>query len=282
MNRIFRIIWSKALRTWVVASEFATRGGKGGGADVDERGDAVIPSRHAGLGWQMRICTAAVLLALYLPAQAADWYWDADATGTSSGGTGIWNTSLNLWSDNASPTLGPYRAWNNAAIDNAIFGGTAEEVQLGVPIVAHNLTFNVSGYRLTGGQLTLAGTAPTIYGHGNATISSVIAGTAGLTKEGAGSLTLSGANTFSGGIFHNAGWLYATNDTALGAASNVITTKAGVSVGLSVTSGPVNRTVVIGDGGTVIVNGAAGQARYTGNGNVSLSVGQSLTNNTST
>ena len=279
MNRIFRIIWSKALRTWVVASEFAMRNGKGGGGDVDERGDAASPG-----GWPMRACAVAVLLALYAPAWAADRYWDSDGTGTGAGGTGVWTTAPGslFWSESSQPTLGPYWTWNNAALDNAIFQGTAGTVTLGVPITAHNLTFNVHNYTLTGGSLTLAGTAPTIGGAGNATIASNILGTAGLTKDGTGNLTLTGANTFSGGIFLNGGGLYAGDNAALGAASNVITTGAGAGVTFSVTTGPVNRTVVIGNGGTVTVSGTAGQALYTGSGNVAVAADQSLTNDANT
>jgi fibronectin-binding autotransporter adhesin len=33
VNHVFRIVWSKALGTWVVVSELATRCGKGGGVD---------------------------------------------------------------------------------------------------------------------------------------------------------------------------------------------------------------------------------------------------------
>ena len=44
----------------------------------------------------------------------------------------------------------------------------------------------------------------------------------------------------------------------------------------------MNRTVAIGDGGTVTVTGAAGQALYTGNGNVSVAAGSMLSNDAST
>jgi fibronectin-binding autotransporter adhesin len=279
MNRVYRIIWSKALGTWVVASEFATRSGKGGGgADVDERGEAAAPSRHPGLGWQMRICAAAVMLALYLPAQAADWYWDADATGTSSGGTGTWNTTLNLWSDNPSPTLGPYRAWNNAAIDNAIFGGTAGTVTLGVPIVANRLTFNVSGYTLTGGQLTLAGPTPTIDGAGNATISSVLGGSAGLTKAGTGALTLTGANTFTGAVNINAGSLVTGSNAALGNAANIVNLANGAR--LSSSSSLAGRTVNLTGAEGYVRDAGAGAAHFTGTGGLGIENGASLTDDT--
>src|SRR3546814_17469812 len=96
----------------------------------------------------------------------------------------------------------PYIApWNNTALDNAIFGGTAGSVTLDAPITVHNLTFNTAGYTLDGSTLTLAGVDPTIAANsGTPTINSVIAGTAGLTKTGHGILHLTGANTFRGGL----------------------------------------------------------------------------------
>lgn len=192
MNRVFRIIWSKALRTWVVASEFAASNGKGGGG-ADERGEAAMPVLRANGGphWTMRIMALSVLLALYLPAQAADRYWDVNGSGVGLGGTGVWNAAPGFWSDSSDGVSGPFtNPWNNAAPggDNAFFGGpsgTVATVTLGMPVTAHNLTFDANTtYTLAGSTLTLTGATPTITTNGNATISSVLAGSAGLTKAG--------------------------------------------------------------------------------------------------
>jgi len=61
------------------------------------------------------------------------------------------------------------------------------------------------------------------------TISSQIAGTTGLQKNGAGTLTLSGANTYSGGTVLSAGTIAfgANNDTYLGATSGGLTFNGG-------------------------------------------------------
>ena len=48
------------------------------------------------------------------------------------------------------------------------------------------------------GAVTNGGFLPTVDGTGNTTVSSVIGGLGGLTKSGAGILTLSGVNTFAG------------------------------------------------------------------------------------
>jgi autotransporter-associated beta strand protein len=79
-----------------------------------------------------------------------------------------------------------------------VFEGTAGTITLSAP-TAHNLNFNSGTYALQSSTLTLNGTTPTITVNPNlsASISSIVAGTAGLTKSGAGTLTLSGANSFS-------------------------------------------------------------------------------------
>jgi phospholipase C len=88
----------------------------------------------------------------------------------------------------------------------------------------HNWTLNTG----SAGPLTLAGTPPIFtVNSATTTVSAVIAGTAGLTKAGAGKLVLSGANTYTGTNAVSAGTL------ALGSvtlpATNAILTIAGGS-----------------------------------------------------
>ncbi|MFC7399274.1 autotransporter-associated beta strand repeat-containing protein, partial [Chelatococcus sp. GCM10030263] len=228
-------------------------------------------------------------LALFLglaasPAGAADLYWDADGvTSPTLGGTGTWNTTGLNWSTNNDGIGGPFFTWNNAAGDNAIFDGTAGTVTLGAPITAGGLTFSVGGYTIAGSTLTLGGATPTITATGSATISSIVAGSAGLTKAGAGTLTLSGANTFTGAINLNAGGIAAASDAALGNANNAIFTAAGTSVSLQIAGADTNRAVNIGDGGTLTLSGSgAGSALITGNGRVSVGNGVTMSNDAST
>jgi fibronectin-binding autotransporter adhesin len=70
---------------------------------------------------------------------AADLQWYGN--GATPGGTGFWNTTLLRWHNGVSCC----QAWNNAALDNAVFGGTAGAVTINAPVTAHNLTFNTSG-----------------------------------------------------------------------------------------------------------------------------------------
>ena len=251
--------------------------------------------RRAGFGPARLLCGASLsaLVVFGLPsiarAQDQDRYWDANGTATGSGGNGDWNTSAPVWSESNSDVLGPYRTWDNNALDNAIFGITAGgttttvgTVNLIEPIRVHNMTFQtVNNWVINGNTLTLGGTAPTINTIGNTTINSVIAGTSGLTKIGGAQLFLTGANTFSGGITLGGGTLRVANDAALGNASNNITTTA--NAGLIVDTGTTNRTVAIGGGTTLSVSGAGtGSALLTGSGNISVFSGARLTNDANT
>ncbi|MEI4507540.1 autotransporter-associated beta strand repeat-containing protein [Sphingopyxis sp. CCNWLW253] len=216
---------------------------------------------------------AAVLACTPLSARAEDRYWDANGTAVGSGGTGTWNLANLNWSPNGDGVSGPFaEPWNNGDLDNAIFGSTAGTVTVGVPVTVGNITFSSAGYVLNGGTLTLGGPAPTIatnFSNGNAAINSTIAGSSGLIKAGGGGLVLNGTNSFTGGIAINSGSLYASSDAALGALSNNIVTAAGVTVRLSIGGASTSRAVAIGDGGTLILEGAgAGSALISGNGNV--------------
>lgn len=215
-------------------------------------------------------------------AAAADWHWDANQTTIGSGGTGTWNLTSPFWSPSADGVSGPYSVWNNSALDSAIFGGTAGTVTLGGAMTAGGLTFNSNNYVLSGGTLNLAGAAPTIAANGSATINSILAGTSGFTKDGAGTLTLGGINTFTGDIFLNAGNITAGSDAALGAAGNNIFTAAGVSVGLTVSGAGTTRTVTIGDAGRLVVGRGAGSANITGNGRVYVGADVTMSNDAST
>ena len=76
------------------------------------------------------------------------------------------------------------------------------------------ITFGNSGYTLTGGLLTLGGGGVNT-GSYNATINSTISGLNGLWKRGSGTLTLGGANTFSGYTNITGGTLTLANVNAL-------------------------------------------------------------------
>ena len=228
----------------------------------------------------LRIVLLAALAAS--PALAGDRYWDANQTATGSGGTGVWNLGNLFWSNNSSDTLGPYnQPWSNG--DNAIFAGTAGTVTLGAPITANAITFNTSGYTISGAGanvLTLGGATPTVtVNSGTSTISAVIAGAAGLTKAGAGTLTLSGSNTFTGGIVVDAGEISVVSDAALGGASNTVTLNGTTLTATGALS--TSREVVI-NGDVRISGGGVGSALFTGTGTLSIFRSVTMNNDANT
>ncbi len=151
-------------------------------------------------------------------AQAAVLTYDADtgAAGAQDGAGAGWDTTNASFWDGAANVV-----WPAAGTDEAVFGagsGTAGTVAVGT-ISAGAITFNTPGsgaYTLSGGAITLDGTAPTIAANVNATIVSDLAGTGGLTKSGAGVLTLSGTLAYTGDTVVDGGTLVLNKGGTLG------------------------------------------------------------------
>ncbi|NYF34042.1 autotransporter-associated beta strand repeat-containing protein [Sphingopyxis sp. JAI108] len=216
---------------------------------------------------------AAVLACVPVAAHAEDRYWDANGTAVGSGGSGTWNLANLNWSPNGDGVSGPFvEPWVNGDLDNAIFGGTAGTITVGVPVTVGNITFSSAGYVLNGSTITLGDADSTITtATGISTINSIVAGSNGLIKVGNGALILNGVNSFTGDININAGSLYAAADSALGAAGNNIFTAAASNVRLSIAGAGTARTVTIGTGGNLILEGTgSGSARIRGDGSVQL------------
>lgn len=152
-------------------------------------------------------CGLLALAAISSTLRADTLTWDSSGLNPNApvDGAGAWDTTTALWSNGSVDSI-----WSNAGNNTAVFGssnGAAGTVTVGT-ITAGGIIFNAAtsgSYLLSGGTLTLGGTTPTITTNANAEIASVIAGTTGLTKEGSGVLTLSGTNTFTGGLKLNAG-----------------------------------------------------------------------------
>ena len=135
--------------------------------------------------------------------------------GGTNGGTATWNTGSTNWNDGVSPCVWP----TNGSANLALFEGTPGTVSVAAPGVAINsLFFGIDGYVIQSNKLTLTGQNNWILVQPNlnATLKSVLAGPVGFTKLGQGTLTLSGANTFNGGLTLSAGTLLQTATTAAG------------------------------------------------------------------
>src|SRR5687767_384975 len=144
------------------------------------------------------LAAAAVLLLLRPPDSRAQTVllWDAQpGTGGVQGGTGNW-----LGTNNWRTILGGNGMWSDGAL--AVFNGTPPgTVTVNGPVAAAELTFNVNGYTISGAStLAVADTIQTTNAGQTTTISAPLGGGAGLTKGGAGTLTLGGsaANSYTG------------------------------------------------------------------------------------
>jgi autotransporter-associated beta strand protein len=171
------------------------------------------PRTHrARLGFILAVVAAASTAG---PARSQPYTWDPALTGTATGGgSGTWDTTTANWFNGTA--LVPWPGGQVAVFGGTVTGTSTVTIAPG-GVSATGLTFNSDGYVLTGDPLTLTGVTPTITVAGvlNATVSSAIAGTAGLTKAGTGYLTLSGANTYTGTTTVGGGVLIGATTAAL-------------------------------------------------------------------
>jgi filamentous hemagglutinin family protein len=200
---------------------------------------------------------------------------------------------------------------NNANALGAAAGGTVVNATgtlalNGFTIAGEPLTLNggtlsrAAGNPIWNGTVNLAATSTATGGGGTLTLGGVVSGAGGLTKAGAGTVALSGNNTYAGVTTLNAGTLTVNNANALGTAAGGTTVNGGATLALNgftvagepltlnggtlsraagspIWNGTVNlasTSTVTGGGGTLtlggVVSGAGGLTK-TGAGAVTLS-----------
>ena len=233
---------------------------------------------------------------------AATFYWDTDTStsgnsildGTNLGGTGTWDTTTDNWWDGAGVSLVD---WPNLNTDLAVFSGAypangipvTNTVTLSTGLITNGLSFLRSGYVLTGGDLTLAGTNPGIrinLGE-SATITSPLSGTNGLTLSGGGSLRLTGNNSGLTGAVTIAGGSLIINSVNALPGTGTIRVTGGNDV-------PSNTSTIGFMGGSLVLDGSAGgltlsrdlnlegQGPIGGRGSALLSIGDNTLSGTVT
>jgi outer membrane autotransporter protein len=146
-------------------------------------------------------------------------FWDGPnivANGVIDGGTGNWDNFTTNWTDAAGAANS---SWLNGM---AVFAGNFGTVTVTDSIFFTGLEFMTDGYHIDAGvegSLNLIG-SPTITTDLDvtATISAPLYGDGGITKEGAGTLVLSGTNTYFGITTIDAGILSISRDANLGTA----------------------------------------------------------------
>lgn len=225
-------------------------------------------------------------------------FWDPSGAnnGAISGGTGTWQASGgSSWTNATGALNAPY---TSAAF--AVFQGTAGTVTVddsAGPVQASGLQFAVDGYTVSGGTLTLVGGQSTIrVGDGTATgagykatIASVLTGDTQLIKADAGTLILSGANSYTGGTEVAGGTLQIGSDGNLGAAAGSVTLNGGtLRTTADMSSGRTlalagDGTIDVGDASTLTWNGpvsGAGSLTKAGTGKLVLTADNSAFSST--
>jgi len=213
-------------------------------------------------------------------AQAVAYYWDTDGTTAGFGtASGTWGTSQ-FWSTNTAGTAAP-TVINPLVADTLNFGNgatglAAGTINVGATATGTSLTFasGSGAIALSGGTITLAAASTITVNNATDSISSVLAGGAtSVTKAGTGSLTLTGANTYTGAFNLNAGTLVigATN-TLKTTGSALVMNSAGSATGASLDLSSFSQTV----GSFAVRNTATSSANAD---TVTIGSGQALTVN---
>jgi fibronectin-binding autotransporter adhesin len=132
-----------------------------------------------------------------------------------AGGSGVWTTTGGT-------------NWSGGAWDPSVPGvlaGTPGTVTVEAVSAEKGLSFDVGGYILSGGTLTLSGSSLAANSlatvTGTTTIDTVLAGSGGLTKSGVGTLALGGVNTLTGTVAVTAGTLATTTSGVIADAALV-------------------------------------------------------------
>src|SRR6202007_3070541 len=169
----------------------------------DGRTLSTVPAGFTPANFLVETSQAGEVNLLVSNAPFATQYWDGAntvANGTIHGGTATWNNTTTNWTNANASVNAP---WQNGF---AIFEGTAGTVALGTNIQFFGMQFVTSGYTIVApGNQTLIGSPVTIFQvgpGGSATIAAPIVDGSSPTeiiKDDAGTLILTGTNTYTGG-----------------------------------------------------------------------------------
>ncbi len=190
--------------------------------------------------------------------------------GLQGGGT---NRALTLGADGivksgaGAITVGSATAGQNVSILLAADQTWANNNNTGALTVLNGVTSNAAGARVLtlGGTSTTASTASGVIGNGSGTVS--------VTKSGAGTWVLGGANSFSGGVNLNAGVLQLNNATAAGSGTitygNSGSGRLFINGGVTIANNLVIGTAQAGSVGQGLIQ-QTGTGRATVNGTVTM------------
>lgn len=211
------------------------------GTLTETNGGIVFGSRPAGHTLQLQTLLGNKQINI-LDATQTLQFWNADGKagpGTAGGGTGTWSNTSLVWAGKDGAHTGPMVPQPGFAI----FAGESGNVTLddtSGAVRATGLQFASDGYEMDGSTLTLVADddhpAPVKIRVGDdgagsasyvATIHNTLAGADGLEKTDAGTLVLTGSNTYSGGTTLSGGTLSVSSDANLGDASGALAFNGG-------------------------------------------------------
>ena len=145
---------------------------------------------------------------------------------------------LNIDAAALGTTAGTFTIASGTTINNTSGGAITTS---NYPLTVNSFTFTGSNnLNLGTGSTALGATSTITTSAGVLELGGVVSGSYGIVKDGAGALTLSGTNTFTGGLTHNAGILNINAAAALGTTAGTFTIADGVT--LNNTSGGVITT----------------------------------------
>jgi len=236
----------------------AGRGRISGALTVNSNGTVQVTGDGSGLGFYDQITSVAINGGVITSA-GTQHIWNITGGITMTGGTLQSN-------DGVSDPNGPQLEWNRtsvttlASVDSAVIGG---RIRMRPDNGYTGISFNVADGAAAADLLVSAAVTES-------------SGGMGITKSGAGTMVLSGANSYTGGTTITGGVLRAGSSTALGAAGSAVTVSAGAGLDVNnqllaynpTISGQVNSTT-----GAVFTTGDlynSGPAAITLGGNASV------------
>ncbi|MCX6894916.1 MAG: autotransporter-associated beta strand repeat-containing protein, partial [Verrucomicrobia bacterium] len=206
---------------------------------------------------------------------AASVYWDSNGSvaGAGAAPAGTWGTSV-FWSSSSAGTAAT-TAWANGS--TAVFSAGTDAtnvytVTLNGSVTIAGLTVEEGLPTITGGTALVITNAATVFSLGAnsaAVINSPITGAGGLAKSGASTtLTLGGANTFTGNVTINSGsgnTLEVSSDANLGGGTNItinqnatLLATASFATAKRVTFTGATTVLNVGEAATLTLNGPVG------------------------
>ena len=212
---------------------------------------------------------------------AGTLYWDTTPGGTMTAGNGNWSSTDLSWSLSTSgdSTLSAWPGAGNVA--DFYPSGTSTVTVLGT-VSADGVTFDGSGYTLSGGGTINLTNAATITANQAATINAVLSGSNGMTLNGSALLTLGGSNIYTGNTTISGGTLQLGNGTTNGYVAGNILDNSGLifnNLAAETFAGAITGTGALlkTAAGTLVLSNAGNL--YSGGTTISAGIVQATVNN---